>query len=45
MKPNYDGQWIVSLKVKLEKLDGKDGQSEAVAKGSQSSKPKGKPTA
>lgn len=24
MKPNYDGQWIVSLKVKLERLDGKD---------------------
>jgi hypothetical protein len=26
MKPNYDGQWIVSLKVKLEKLGGKEGQ-------------------
>jgi hypothetical protein len=25
MKPNYDGQWIVSLKVKLEKLGGKEG--------------------
>jgi len=45
MKPNYDGQWIVSLKVKLEKLDGKDGQLESSytgAKGAQASKPKSK---
>lgn len=42
MKPNYDGQWIVSLKVKLEKLDGKDGQTDDFAKVSQSSKPKSK---
>lgn len=45
MKPNYDGQWIVSLKVKLEKLDGKDGQDvahSAVSKSTQQSKAKGK---
>lgn len=32
MKPNYDGQWIVSLKVKLEKLDGRDGQPDNFTK-------------
>lgn len=46
MKPNYDGQWIVSLKVKLEKLDGKDGQLDTSyssgTKGSQVGKPKSK---
>jgi hypothetical protein len=29
MKPNYDGQWIVNLKLKLKKLDGQDNLADA----------------